>query len=160
MYSSHNVCEFFGVSRETVRTWAHEFSDFLSPTVNPEKGRTRQFTDEDLRVLALVSEMKKQGLLYTDVKAALGAGQRGELPTAAHAIVPGERNKLAEMESRIADLQTALSELMQSDQRKAGEIESLSRQLEAAQAKIERLTGENAVLKYRLEDRINPPPDS
>jgi len=42
-----------------------------------------------------------------------------------------------------------LTAALEDSQRKAGQIELLERQLSEAQAKIERLTGENAVLKSK-----------
>jgi DNA-binding transcriptional MerR regulator len=152
MYSSHNICEFFNISRETVRTWSDEFGAWLSATAKPEKGRQRQFTDSDLRVFALVSDMKKQGLLYADIKAALGAGQRGEIPDTVYAVVPGERNRLAELQTRIDDLQTALSTALEDRQRMAGQIELLTRQLEAAQDENRRLNREIGRLEQRIDD--------
>ncbi len=45
----------FEVDRNLVKTWAHHFSDYLGPGANPAKGMPRQFSVEDLRVLAYVS---------------------------------------------------------------------------------------------------------
>src|SRR5260221_10763389 len=45
----------FKVDRDLVKTWAYHFSDYLGPRANPPKGLPRQFSVEDLRVLAYVS---------------------------------------------------------------------------------------------------------
>jgi len=111
----------------------------------------RQFTEDDLRVFSLVSEMKGQGKIYAEIKASLGAGQRGELPDSIHAIVPGERNRLAELQTRVEQLQMALSDAIESQQRSDAKVQLLSEQLEDARIEIAKLIGENAVLRYRLE---------
>jgi DNA-binding transcriptional MerR regulator len=152
MYSSHNVCEFFEISRETVRSWSREFAPYLSPTANPEQGRQRQFTDADLRVLSLVADFKKQGLLYSDAHAALQAGQRGDLPDTVHAIVPGERNRLAEMEQQVRELRAALSEAIEDRQNFAGQVEALTKQLEQTRRELREAYKEIGRLEARMDD--------
>jgi hypothetical protein len=44
----------FQVHRDVVKTWAYHFSDYLGPGANPPKGMPREFSAEDLRVLAYV----------------------------------------------------------------------------------------------------------
>jgi DNA-binding transcriptional MerR regulator len=53
----------------------------MSPTANPGKGRGRSFTLEDMRVLALVADMKDRSATYEDIHAALQSGQRGDSPS-------------------------------------------------------------------------------
>jgi DNA-binding transcriptional MerR regulator len=80
MYTSRHVCILYKVTAETVRNWSEEFSEYLSATANPGKGRHRNFTDRDMRVLALIAEMKQQGRTYEDIHMALKAGSLGEPP--------------------------------------------------------------------------------
>lgn len=82
-YKSADVQRLFDVSSETVRRWAQEFEQYLSPTATPGKGRARQFTADDLTVFALVSEIKNSGGTYDDVHLALKSGQRGSIEDAA-----------------------------------------------------------------------------
>jgi DNA-binding transcriptional MerR regulator len=79
-YTSRHVSTLYGVTVETVRNWADEFADYLSPMANPGANRHRQFSDEDMAVFALVSEYKSQGKTYTDIHLALKMGQRGDPP--------------------------------------------------------------------------------
>lgn len=100
------------------------------------------FTDEDLRVLALVADFKRRGGRLDDAKAALAAGQRGELPTTLHTVVHGERNRLAELQQQVSELRAALNDSLNENQRALGQVELLTRQLEAAQSEIRALNRE------------------
>lgn len=81
MYNTPEVAAFYKRTDQTIRAWAEEFSFYLSPTANPGKGRGRNFTLEDMRVLALVAEMKDRSATFDDIHAALRAGQRGDSPS-------------------------------------------------------------------------------
>ena len=49
------VARFLGTNRDEVKTWAYHFREYLSAVANPGKGVPRQFTPEDVQVLAYVS---------------------------------------------------------------------------------------------------------
>lgn len=53
-YGVSEVARIFEVDRNTIKSWAYHFSDYLNSEANPEKGITRQFCIEDIRVLAYV----------------------------------------------------------------------------------------------------------
>lgn len=151
MYSTSQVASLFNTARETIRNWAIEFENELSPTANPGEGRQRSFVETDLEVLALVSEMKGQGKLYADIHASLANGSRGMLPADVSAIVPADTPKPNQLAAKVHFLEAQLAAVQESDHRNKAQIELLTRQLEAAQTEIKQLTGENSVLKYRLE---------
>ena len=67
MYSTPEVAAFYKRTDQTIRAWAEEFSAHLSPTANPGKGKGRNFTLEDMRVLALVADMKDRSATYEDI---------------------------------------------------------------------------------------------
>lgn len=156
-YKSHHVQKMFDVSAETVRNWADEFSNYLSVTANPGTGRHRIFTHEDMRVFALVSQLKTSGLTYADIHASLENGQRGELPDVfqvgdevqialrldqAREIIlrmEGERNdaiaELQEMREEKIKVQTQLADTRQ-------RIQELNDQLEKSRQRIEELNRE------------------
>lgn len=48
------VARLFKVDRDLVKTWAYNFSEYLSGEATPPKGTPRVFSAEDLRVLAYV----------------------------------------------------------------------------------------------------------
>lgn len=150
MYTALQAATTFKIARETIRKWCLEFDRYLSPGANPGKNRDRYFSDDDMRVLSLVSEMKAAGRTYADIHVALGAGQRGEIPELLPVPSTSERNRLLLMEKEIQDLRTALTEAVEDNQRQAGQIELLQQQLKAAEEKADRLRDDNAVLRYRL----------
>lgn len=73
----------FSVSHETIRTWAGEFAQYMSPTANPGKGRHRRFSEDDISVLSLVAQMKRDGITFEEIHVALQAGERGLVPDVA-----------------------------------------------------------------------------
>lgn len=53
-YGVSEVARIFEVDRDTVKSLAYHFSEYLNSEANPEKGISRQFSIEDIRVLAYV----------------------------------------------------------------------------------------------------------
>lgn len=80
MYSTIEAASLFGVSRPTITAWAGEFSAYLSVLANPGKGRARDFTADDMKVLALVAQLKERHYTYAEIHEALKGGERGEFP--------------------------------------------------------------------------------
>lgn len=117
MYTTTHAALIFGCSVETIRLWAMEFQAYLSPNANPGKGRMRQFSDDDMRVLALVATMRKSKSPDADIHASLRNNERGEIP----ALTPEEINTLA----------------LSGDRAVSAEIAILNRQLEKVQAELE-----------------------
>lgn len=155
MYTALQASTAFKIARETIRKWCMEFADYLSPTANPGKNRDRFFNDDDMKVLALISDMKATGRTYADIHAALGAGQRGQVPELKPIPRTNERTQLLVMEKEVDDLRASLSEALEEGQRQAGQIELLQQQLKDAEAKADKLRDENAVLRYRLQSGNN-----
>lgn len=89
-YRSSHVAKIFDISHETVRVWAEQFGDYLSPTARPGRNKQRLFTREDMAILALVAERKKQAVSFAEIHASLQNGQRGQAP----AIEPEEAHRL------------------------------------------------------------------
>src|SRR4051794_16913775 len=96
-YTTRQIAALYSVSIETIRIWTLEFAEYLSPTAQPGRNKNRVYTVSDLEVLALVSELKGQGKIFSDVHLALKAGQRGAAPNLEpqeiQAITYGEREK-------------------------------------------------------------------
>lgn len=53
-YGVSETAKMFDVDRQTIKTWAYVFIDYLSRAANPGTGLIRQFTIEDVRVFAYV----------------------------------------------------------------------------------------------------------
>ena len=80
MVVTAEVAAYYKRTEQTIRAWAREFSDYLSPTANPGGGKGRNYTVEDLQVIALIAEMKDSNATYEEIHASLAAGQRGDPP--------------------------------------------------------------------------------
>ena len=53
-YRVAEVARIFDVDKDIVKSWTFHFSEYLSSQANPEKGISRLFSIEDIRVLAYV----------------------------------------------------------------------------------------------------------
>jgi DNA-binding transcriptional MerR regulator len=58
----------------TLRSWVEEFKDYLGASANPEPGRPRFFTEDDMRVLRTVRDLRVNHLPYTEIKGRLAQG--------------------------------------------------------------------------------------
>jgi len=63
MLRTSEVAELLGVTGSTVRNYTKAFADYLSPGARPSEGQ-RQFTDQDLRVLATAKQFLDMGQTY------------------------------------------------------------------------------------------------
>jgi len=93
-YTVGHVATLFQVDGNTIRRWCKEFLDYLSEDANPEKGKVRRFTEDDLSVFSLISAMQNRRQTFTDMHASLKSGTRGEIPKSPTDIIPA-RNLLA-----------------------------------------------------------------
>ena len=141
LYSSRQTATLFGVALETVRNWADEFQNYLSPTATPGHGKHRMYSYDDLRVFSLVSDLKAQGMTYADIHGALQNGQRGQAPALppeeVQALVVGEQERRLSLE--VDYLQRSLVKVQQ-------ELEVARTELKAVEAIKEE--------KIRLESRL------
>jgi len=71
-----DVAKFVGVDPDKVKRWTKEFAEYLSLTAQPAKGKERQFSEADLRVLAVVAEHLELGDDADDVHYALNTGEQ------------------------------------------------------------------------------------
>lgn len=76
MATVSEVARLIGVDRDKVKAWAKEFAEYLSLTAQPAKGRERQFSEADLRVMAVISEHLEMGNDADDVHYALNSGEQ------------------------------------------------------------------------------------
>lgn len=141
-FTTKHLATLYGKSETTIRNWAIEFAEYLSPTATPQTGKNRFYTVEDLKVFALVAEMKDQDQTFEQIHIALQSGQRGNPPDLSeqdiHTMAIGERERRIALE--VEALQRTIVQLRQ-DLREAQE--------KAAQ--VAQVTLENAQLKAALE---------
>ena len=65
-FSPKAAAQVVGIGASTVRNWAGEYAEFLSPTANPGDGQPRSFTEADLAVLQVVKELRTREALNAD----------------------------------------------------------------------------------------------
>ena len=173
-YATRHACTLFHISPETARTWAEEFARHLSPLANPGTGRHRQYTDDDMKVLALVADMKRNNMLFADIHASLESGQRGASPALEasdiQALVITEREnqmlgQVQKLQERMGELQTRINELLPFrdenirlkarleivETTTAKRVDELTIELQKAQSEIKQLNREIGRLEVNRE---------
>ena len=128
-YKNKEIQSLFNISADTVRVWSEEFSTYLSPLATPGTGKHRVFTDEDLQVFALISDLRSHDMSYEEIHAALQSGQRGDLPVV-------ERERANEYS---AELQLTVAQ---------DKVRQLITQLEATEQRAQALHDENIRLQH------------
>lgn len=137
---------FNNISHQTIKRYCDEFRAYISPTARPEEKRPRRFTDADLKVFALIVEMKGQGKVFAEIHAALKAGQRAEPPEpSTHteretAIVATGNAIVSQLQTRIQDLESELMEERAKRHRAEGREDLLLEMLKDAQERIIKLS--------------------
>jgi DNA-binding transcriptional MerR regulator len=150
-YTTKHVIDLFAVSHETVKNWSHEFADYLSPSATPPAGTKRVFTDDDLRVLALVSDYKKRGLTYADAHMALKSNQRGEIPSPSSLdrLPAAVQDMIVHFRVDMEKLQAQLEAERANTNKALGQVELLKDQLAEKERQMRELLEENARLKIQ-----------
>src|SRR5690606_30310363 len=172
-YSSRHTATIFGVSLETIRNWADEFQDYLSPLATPGHGKHRMYTFDDLRVFALVAELKQKGHTYADIHSSLQNGQRGDPPPLPPEdiqamVTSGQERRLSlevdvlqrhliRTQQELEEARAALKEALQVREEKIRvemRLEAEQRQVEDRERQIETLRAELVSAQRRIEDLL------
>jgi DNA-binding transcriptional MerR regulator len=66
--------DLYDKNSNTLRSWVDEFKDFLGSSANPEAGRPRFFTEDDLRVLRAIRDLRANHLPYSEIRTRLSQG--------------------------------------------------------------------------------------
>lgn len=74
------VTKFLKVDNQLVKNWAYHFPEYLSPSANPIKGRTRLFNVNDVLVFAYVSNYWEDEPDFESIKMGLNAKEHTEYP--------------------------------------------------------------------------------
>lgn len=154
-YEPKHIEKLFNISSATVRVWANEFKEFLSPRANPEANKHRMFTVGDVEVLALVSDMRGEKHGYEAIKVALAQGQRGEAPP----LPPSDIVALTlsqEGQEFIAMMENLVNRVeqleRQADSRDREELDKAREEIRRLDRLIGGLENENKRLREQLED--------
>lgn len=146
MYNVTQAARYAGVSGTTIRGWAREYSDYLSPTANPPAGQARQFSEDDLAVFATVATLRAQLVTTEDIRAALDAGQRLE------PVRPLEEEKPADQADQLdAAASTALTLYSQQVNALQARNEALADRLIEAERRIADEKAARAAAEKELE---------
>lgn len=138
-FSTKQLYLLFNCSHQTVKNWTKEFSDWLSPTAQPDAGRKRVFTESDVRVFELVHRLKGEGKFNEDIKAALGAGEMGNMPMIPIQLSAPQNTALAIAMQQVSDLQLMIEEAKQREMRLEMKVEVLEKMLYKAQERVVQL---------------------
>jgi len=142
-YTNSQVAAMFGVSIETVRTWALEYESHLSPNANPGSNKRRQYNEDDLKVLALVHDLRDRNFSYHDIQMAIEKGQRGNislpLPENVESLALATREQLfTEVKQLRYEIKRMGQELEEAKAYRDQTI-ALKAQLDAAQSQLEQI---------------------
>lgn len=108
------IADRIGKHENTIRNWAKQFAEFLSPA--PVKGEHRNFIDEDLRRLSHISQLSDIGMSYEDIRLSIkqkvdeGSPFAPVLPTASASDVQGLITQ-TDMEARLTHKDAEIREL-------------------------------------------------
>lgn len=61
------VAKQVGIPGSTLRLWAKQYAEFLSPGANPPAGEERRFTAADIETLKAVAQLRHNGMLPADI---------------------------------------------------------------------------------------------
>lgn len=128
------VADRLGKHENTVRNYAQQFAEFLSPA--PPKGEYRDYTDDDVRVLHFVAQLSDKSMRIEDIKSTLRhrLDEGTSLPPVIPPVSPVEKQGLVtvpEMETQLALKDAQLRELqirMEELRRELTELKTQQRQ--------------------------------
>ena len=146
-YTAPQISELLEFDAQTIRRWAQELRDYLSPTANPPANGTRIFTEDDLPVLALAATMRRENpkVSYADIRAVLANGERGIVPDlTALAVVSDNKQHALALIDQIQGLQHDITRL-------EAQLEMSEKRARDAETERDKLLKEKAVLEYRLQ---------
>lgn len=138
----------------TLRSWVEEFKDYLGSGANPEPGRPRFFTEDDLRVLRTVRDLRSNHLPYGEIKSRLAQGAHAvEHPEEGRADDAAERRPMREGGLVPSDqLQALLAPMTRAAEEWRGLAEQYRARLEDREARVVTLEQRIEGLQARLEE--------
>lgn len=138
-FSTKQLYSLFNCSHQTIKNWTKDFSEWLSPTAQPDAGRKRVFTESDVRVFELVHRLKGEGKFNEDIKAALGAGEMGNMPMMPTGLSAPPNTALAIAMQTVSDLTEMLEAAKQREAELNVKVDVLEKMLYKAQKRVVQL---------------------
>lgn len=139
----------------TLRSWVEEFKEFLGANANPEAGRPRFFTEDDLRVLRTVRDLRLNHLPYSEIRTRLAHGAHAvEGPSGPEADEPRDHVLASETTSLLSmeQLQAMLSPMARAADEWRQLAEQYRTRLEERETRVTVLEQRIDGLQARLED--------
>lgn len=133
----------------TLRKYAQDYAEYLSPFAGR---RHREYTDQDVRILRLIVEMKAKRQTQDDIDVTLRSLEAGdwqqlpELPEAAQALVPTESSMIA-LQTKTSGLQREIEVLR----------EMLDKEREDRSELLQRIGRLEAQIELYESGRLTPP---
>lgn len=153
---SNAIVALLGIADSTLRKYAKEYADYLSPTGNVGgAGRHRDYTEHDVRVLKLVCDMKAQKIGNDDIEVTLQSLQAGgwdrlpALDDKAQALVPVPGAMVAAQADRSA-MQREIDILREM-------LDRVEQRLADRDDLVKRLAEAETMLKLYESGRLKPP---
>ena len=78
MFTPKQVADSLNLSSTTIRNYSRLWSEYLSPSANPQAGQGRLYTEDDLAVMATIAALRDNQVTADQIREALDAGQRIE----------------------------------------------------------------------------------
>ena len=115
-YPVKQTADLIGKAPNTLRTWGGSdyFGPYLSSYANPEPGKDRRYTEEDIRILRTAVILQSRGLKIREIIPRIASGEILELPEEPDLPKPEEPKKRDKRRApRAEDRSLALPELME-----------------------------------------------
>ena len=92
MYTPKQVADRLGLSGTTIRNYSRLWSDYLSPSANPQAGQPRIYSEDDIAVITTIAALRENQATTDQIRAALDAGQRLESMRPVEEPPPGDQS--------------------------------------------------------------------
>lgn len=151
-YTTGNIADLIGVSRETVRQWTLEYGKHMSDGATPTEGAYRRYNDDDVRIFAYIVKSRTLGLDTDEVHKALSDGARADLdPDESSITSKATNNQVTALRTQVESLKKQLVEAQRERAEQFGRIKQLETELKSAQDRIEALVEKAARAELLLE---------
>ena len=168
MYTPKQVADQLGLSGTTIRNYSRLWSDYLSPAANPQAGQPRQYSEDDLAVVATIAALRDNSATTEQIRAALDAGQRLEpmrpleedRAAADRADQSADHDQQAEARAAVNAAESAIAIYRDRVTAVEARNEELTDRLISAEARAAAAERELAILRELYEAATSPAPAS
>ena len=163
MYTPKQVADQLGLSGTTIRNYSRLWSDYLSPAANPQAGQPRQYSEDDLAVVATIAALRDNSATTEQIRAALDAGQRLEPMRPLEedrADQPADHDQQAEARAAVNAAESAIAIYRDRVTAVEARNEELTDRLISAEARAAAAERELAILRELYEAATSPAPAS